>query len=202
MEERIKEGGMEKVLLAVDGSKNSKYALSVFKNLVSPPEEVILLYVERLEGGSLMTDMLGEAEMKTLKESLAGTEHKQKLDARAERVLEFCKRKIEENALTSVKTVIREGAPAEEILKMAREEKVELIVLGYVAGEGVNRFITGNIAREVERKAPVPVLAAKKPGVQESSLWRQAYYAVSITIMVFIFAFALEFVLEKMFLPF
>ena len=37
------------------------------------PEEIILLYVEKLEGSSLMDDMLGEAELSTLREE---REHK------------------------------------------------------------------------------------------------------------------------------
>jgi len=61
---------MKKVLIAVDDTKGSKAVLSVFKNLVRPPQEVLLLHVQRLEGKSLMIDMLGEAELSTLRESL------------------------------------------------------------------------------------------------------------------------------------
>ncbi|MEK7196181.1 MAG: hypothetical protein AAB151_00805, partial [Nitrospirota bacterium] len=71
---------MKKILVAVDDSKGSRSVLSVFKNLVRPPEKVILLHVERLLGGSLMIDMLGEAELSTLRESLKGTEYKEELD--------------------------------------------------------------------------------------------------------------------------
>jgi len=193
---------MEKILLAVDGSKNSKHALSVFKNMVSPPEEVVLLYVERLEGMSLMTDMLGDAELSTLKESLAGTDYKKKLDGKAEKVLAYCKKKLEDNLLTNVKTVIREGNPEEEIIKAAESENVELIVLGYIEAEGLNRFILGHIARQVERRAKVPVLVARKPGMEEASMWRHAYYAVSIAAVVVLMAVALDLIVEKVFPPF
>jgi len=71
---------MKKVLIAVDGTKASKAVLATFNNSVQLPQEVILLHVQRLEGRSLMIDMLGEAEMSTLKESLKDTQHKEELD--------------------------------------------------------------------------------------------------------------------------
>ncbi len=71
---------MNKVLIAVDDTKGSKYVLGVFQNLVRPPQEVLLLHVQRLQGRSLMIDMLSDAELSTLKESLKGTEYKEKLD--------------------------------------------------------------------------------------------------------------------------
>ena len=52
---------MKKVLIAVDDTKGSQAVLSVFHNLVRPPEEVLLLHVERLEGRSMMIDMLSES---------------------------------------------------------------------------------------------------------------------------------------------
>lgn len=194
---------MNKVLVAVDGTKGSKYVVSVFDNLVRPPEEVILLHVERLEGGSLMIDMLGEAELSTLRDELKDTEYKKELDRKAEKVLDHCRRKLEDSGLTSVKTVIRDGIPAEEILKVAKKENVELIILGYSGSKGLNRFISGSVARDVEKKAKVPVLMAKKPAVwDEPSLWRHAYYAVSLATVVVLFVFVLGFILEKVFLPY
>jgi hypothetical protein len=68
----LKGGNNEKGINAVDDTKGSKSVLSVFKNLVRPPEEVVLLHVERLEGKTLMIDMLSECEITTLKESLNG----------------------------------------------------------------------------------------------------------------------------------
>ncbi len=110
---------MKKVLIAVDDTKGSKGVLSVFRNLVRPPEEVVLLHVESLEGKSLMLDMLGEAEMSTLKEMLRGTEHKEALDRKAEKIISFYRRELEDGGLGSVKTLVSEGIPSEEIVKVA-----------------------------------------------------------------------------------
>jgi nucleotide-binding universal stress UspA family protein len=152
---------MKKVLVAVDDTKGSEAVLSVFNNLVRPPEEVILLHVERLEGRSLMIDMLGEAELSTLKEALKDTEYKEKLDRKAETILNHYRKAMENGGLISVKTMVREGIPSEEIAKAAEEENVELVIVGCNGKTGLNRLITGCVSKEVERGSRVPVLVAK-----------------------------------------
>ena len=152
---------MKKVLIAVDDTKGSKAVLSVFKNLVRPPEEVILLHVERLEGRSLMIDMLGDAELSTLRESLKGTEYKEELDRKADRILSYYKKELEDGGLISIKTIIRDGIPSDEILKVAEEENVEFIITGCNEKKGLNRLITGCGSKDVERNANVPVLVAR-----------------------------------------
>ena len=114
---------MKKVLVAVDNPNDSKGILSLLCELVSTPEEVVLLHVEQLEGNSLMTSMLGDAEMSTLKETVKNTEHKEALDRNAEKVLTYCKNKLIHNGLASVRAIVREGDPSEESseLRMMKE---------------------------------------------------------------------------------
>lgn len=152
---------MKKVLIAVDDTKGSKAVLSVFQNLLRPPEEVILVHVEKLEGRSLMIDMLGEAELSTLKESLRGTDYKEELDRKAEKVLNYYKKELENGGLIRIKTVIREGVPADEILRVAEEEEVDLIITGSNGKKGMLRLITGCVSKDVEKSSKVPVLVGK-----------------------------------------
>ena len=157
---------MNKVLIAVDDTKGSKFVLGVFQNLVRPPQEVLLLHVQRLQGRSLMIDMLSDAELSTLKESLKGTEYKEKLDRQTEKILNYYKKEFENAGLFSIRTIIREGIPADEILKVAEEEKVDLIVVGSNGKKGLNRLITGCVSNAVERNATVPVIV-EKPETKE-----------------------------------
>lgn len=194
---------MKKVLLAVSGTKTSKSALSIFNNLVRPPEEVILLHVERLEGRSSMIDMLGEAEVSTLREELKDTEYKKELDRDAEKILNYYKSELENSGMISIKTMITDGIPSEEILKVAKEENVELIILGYSGSKGLTKLIVGSVARDVEKKAKVPVLVAKKPAMlEEASVWRNTFYAISLATVVALFIFVMVTILEKVFLPY
>ena len=152
---------MKKILIAVDETSGSKAVLSVFHNLVRPPEEVLLLHVERLEGKSLMIDMLSDAELSTLKESLKGSEYKEGLDRKAEQILNYFKKELESSGLINVRTIIREGIPADEIIKVAEEQNVDLIIVGDNGKKGLLRLITGCVSKEVEKNATVPVLVGK-----------------------------------------
>lgn len=169
---------MKKVLVAVDNPNDANGVLSLFRELVSTPEEVVLLHVEQLEGNSLMTSMLGDAEMSTLKESLKDTEYKEALDKKAEKVLTYCKTKLENNGLTCVKLMVREGHPSEEILRVADQEGVELIIVGCSGKSRFQRYLTGCASREVEKNAKVPVMIAKGNGCgKHADIWsgREAY---------------------------
>jgi hypothetical protein len=73
---------MKKVLIAVDDTKGTKNAFTMCSDIMSHmrPETIVLVYVEKFEGRSLIDEMLGNAEMSTLKEVLEGTEYKEALD--------------------------------------------------------------------------------------------------------------------------
>lgn len=167
-----------KVLIAVGGTGNSENILAMLQEVVASPKEIVLLHVEQLEGNSLLTGMLGEAEMSTLKESLKGTEHKEALDRKAEKVLAFYRKKIENAGFAGVRTLIREGNPSEEILKAADEEGVDLIVVGCSGKSRLQRYMTGCASKEVEKNAKVTVLISKGNGCgKHAHLWsgREAY---------------------------
>ena len=193
-----KEDVMKKVLIAVDGTKASKAVLATFYNSVQLPQEVILLHVQRLEGRSLMIDMLGEAELSTLKESLKDTEHKAALDSKAQKILTYYRKELEDGGFLNVRTVMRDGHPADEILKVAEQEGVELILLGYSGRNGLNRLIAGSVAKEVEKKAAVPVLVAKRVTMcEEPYSWKDAYTAVTVTTAIMLGMFLLGIILQK-----
>jgi nucleotide-binding universal stress UspA family protein len=189
---------MKKILIAVDDTKGSKNVLSLFQNFVHQPAEVILLHVERLEGRSLIIDMLGEAEMSTLKEMLADTDHKAVLDKRSEQILSFYQNELALDGLSTIKTMRREGIPSEEILKVSDEVGAELIILGQSGKRGIDRFITGTVAQYVEKNTKVPVLVAKRPLMCEETVTRKdAYAAVSVTTAIVLALFLLGFLLQR-----
>ena len=178
---------MDKVLIAVDDKKASEAVIFTFRNLVQRPESAVLVHVMRLEGKSLMIDMLGEAELSTLKDSLKGTEHWASLERKARKTLAHYKSKLEKLGDGKVRTVIREGRPAEEILKVADEEGVDLIILGNGGKKGLDRIIAGSIDSEVRKNAQVPVMTARRTVLcEEPYRWKDAYAAFSaFTIVVF-----------------
>ena len=155
---------MKKILIAVDETKSSLGVLEVFKNQVRPPEEVILVHVQRLLGMSLMGAMLGDAEMSTLKEMVKETELQEELDNKSEKVLSYYKRELENGGLFRIKTVTRAGNVTEEILKVAEEEQVDLMIMGSNGKRGLDRLITGSVTKDVESVTNVPIMVAKAKG--------------------------------------
>ena len=132
---------MKNVLMAIDETAGSKSVLSVYKTMVQEPENVILVHVQRPEGKSLMNDTLSE------------------LGWNSENITSFYKRELENGGSVKVKAMVREGIPSKEILKVAHEEKVDMIIMG--RNSGPRRFFAGCVTKEVERRATVPVLVAK-----------------------------------------
>jgi nucleotide-binding universal stress UspA family protein len=153
---------MNRILIAVDETKGTKNAFSACANFCScmRPECIALVYVEKFEGKSLIDEMLGDAEMATLKEVLKGTEYQNALDRKAQTILSYYKKALEDKGLTGVTTIIKKGHPAEEILKTAREEKADMIIVGS-RGKRTTHLFMGSVSREVANSADIPVLIVK-----------------------------------------
>jgi nucleotide-binding universal stress UspA family protein len=57
--------------------------------------------------------------------------------------------------------VIQEGVPADCIVRLASQLKVDLIAMSTSGRSGLDRILVGSVARAVLRAAPVPVLASR-----------------------------------------
>jgi universal stress protein A len=62
---------------------------------------------------------------------------------------------------TKVETFVREGKPCVEIIKTAKEEDVDLTVMGSHGRSGLQHILIGSVAEKVTRKAPCPVQIVK-----------------------------------------
>ena len=60
-----------------------------------------------------------------------------------------------------VKSVIKAGHPADEILKTADEEDVDMIIIGS-KGKRMSHIFMGSVSREVVNRAEVPVFVIKE----------------------------------------
>jgi hypothetical protein len=74
-------------------------------------------------------------------------------DAQAE-LHAFARKALKEAVPVQVKVAV--GKPAEEILRVACEEKVHLIVMGTHGRTGVRHLLLGSVAEAIARYAPVP----------------------------------------------
>lgn len=159
---------MDSILLAIDDTKGSLAAVELLDNLLGScadngclPKSINLLYVERLEGRSIMDGLLlSTSETETLKESLENTEYKDQQDRKAQKILDYFTDLLRQKGFSGIVPLIRQGHPAEEILKAAQEIETEMIVLGS-RGKRLHNLWMGSISREVANNAPMAVLIAK-----------------------------------------
>lgn len=77
------------------------------------------------------------------------------LQKEGESVLEKARKKGEEMGVV-VKTIIREGMPAHEILEEA--ENHDIVVMGTLGRTGISRLLMGSVAEKVMRHAHCPVM--------------------------------------------
>ena len=61
----------------------------------------------------------------------------------------------------SLRLKVTVGKPPEEILRVAREEVAELIVMGTHGRTGLRHLLLGSVAEEVTRRAPCPVFTVR-----------------------------------------
>jgi len=62
-----------------------------------------------------------------------------------------------------VQSCVVNGTPFAEIIRVAREEQSDIIVLGTHGRSGLQHLLIGSVAERVVRKAPCPVLTVKDP---------------------------------------
>jgi hypothetical protein len=100
---------MKTILIAVDDTKGTKAALAAFTDFCTcfTDAQVVLVYVEKLEGRSLMDEMLGEPELSTLRDAMKETDVKIALDRKAENIFTFYRSALEKAGKTGIRTVLR-----------------------------------------------------------------------------------------------
>jgi universal stress protein A len=149
---------LNKILTPVDFSPNSEKALDYGLRLAQLTQaSVLLLHVFELpefsaclpEASSLQGDYL---EMKTIFDA-AAAKAKERLAEVAHRARE---------AEVEVRTEICQGTPYEEIVKVAKAEGVELIVIATHGFTGFKHFLFGSTAERVVRTGPCPVLVVRE----------------------------------------
>lgn len=72
---------------------------------------------------------------------------------------EFIHKKMQDSRAITSQVII--GIPHVEILKMAQEQGIDMIIMGTHGWTGLEHVIFGSVAGKVVRKAPCPVLTVR-----------------------------------------
>ncbi len=103
-------------------------------------------------------------------EHLHGDEHYMILQITPQEIAEKRKKEADERLnsitkkikkVTKIKTEVREGRAFVEIIKTARKDNIDLIIMGSHGQTGLPHVLIGSVAERVVRKAHCPVLIVK-----------------------------------------
>jgi nucleotide-binding universal stress UspA family protein len=139
---------MQKILVAHDGSKSSDKALkkAVELTLAFNGSLTIIAVVPEL----YLTE-LADQDRNRIADSLT----RETTDT-MERI-----RKSLSGKSIDVKTVVRQGDPAEKIIETAQKMKVDLIITGSHGRHGTKKFLMGSVSGKVVDYSKCPVLVVK-----------------------------------------
>jgi nucleotide-binding universal stress UspA family protein len=139
-----------KILLAADGSEYTKKAAAFLvanEKLAGPEDELLVLHVQSAVPPRVKT-MLGASAVRSYH------------DDEATKVLGPLERFLKRHKL-NFRTMWVVGSPSVEVVRVAKEEKVQMIVMG-THGHGVfGRALMGSVAQSVVSECDIPVLLVK-----------------------------------------
>jgi len=137
-----------KILVPVDGSAYSLKAVETACDLIKskPPASLVLvsvgMQVPELEEGQYIAE---------------------KMKALAERALDQAKSLAQEKGVAPEVLLATGVSPADEIVKVAKDVKADMIVIGSRGLAGKTRFFLGSTASKVVTYSPCSVLVVKTP---------------------------------------
>ena len=153
---------IKRILVPLDGSMRAEQALRIVNDLAlwQQIELVLLRVTERevvpmpayLGGMAIQADIASTARKKHTEEYITGVEGRQRA------------------LIKEVKSIVGDGDPAEVIVKTAKEEEVDLVVM-VTHGYGLfERLMIGSVTEKVVRLAPCPVFAIRDEHLPENIL--------------------------------
>ncbi|HEY2603200.1 MAG TPA: universal stress protein [Thermoleophilaceae bacterium] len=145
------------ILVAIDGSKESKLALA----------DAIDLALE--SNAKLTIAHVCTAPPSVIRTSAAGALAAAELPAYHEKVLREAVESVPRELPVTTLLLDGRGAPAHEIVKAAREYEHDLIVIGSRGRSRATAALLGSVSHEVLHESPVPVLVVHASGRYRSS---------------------------------
>lgn len=139
---------MQKILVAHDGSKSSDKALKKAVELAinSNASLTVISVVPEL----YLTEFSEEDRNRITKT----------LEEETRQTMEKIRKSLAGKSI-EVKTIIRQGDPAEKILETAQKMKVDLIVTGSHGRHGAKKFLLGSVSSKVIDYSKCPVMVVK-----------------------------------------
>lgn len=146
-----------RILLATDGSQDSKMAVTFLKKLNLPKSSqlTIIHVVESHRALTTAAWFTGHMDATQMAEDMKRT-----LEQAGKQLLRETQQGLSKKKL-GVAPLLTHGHAAEEILKEAKRSRADLIVVGSKGLTGLRRFLLGSVADKVTRHASCSVLVVR-----------------------------------------
>lgn len=150
---------LKTILVPIDLSEHSFEAVEYACSLISGNEaQIYLIHVIPIQQGLSfpVVDQHSESALRDFEETSQA------------QIETFIRKKVtcSKNAVR----VIRRGEAFREIIKFAKDEKIDLIVMATHGRTGLAHVLMGSVAEKVVRYSPVPVLTVKPQLIREALL--------------------------------
>ena len=141
---------IKRVMIATDGSDTSKKAAVIGIDIARRANgTVTAVYVMDI---SRLSHLPGYATLPGLKEKILAL-----IQDEGRQAIEFVQDRAQVMSVPCNK-IIAQGNPGEELLKAAREQEADLLVMGKIGRTAVEKFLLGSVAEKVVRNSKIPVL--------------------------------------------
>jgi nucleotide-binding universal stress UspA family protein len=148
-----------KILVAIDGSEHADKALDFALDLAEKYSATITL-VNVFQAPMFSYPIVGYLAEPAYPDTWE--DFFKEIKAANEKILsKALKRAKELKPDLKISTVLKEGRPADEIVKTAKEENFDLIVMGHRGLGRVKEFFLGSVSDRVADEAHCPVLIVK-----------------------------------------
>jgi len=156
---------LNRVLAPTDFSRFSGFALEWAANLAETLQaELILLHVIPEEEGKIIEEVIGEGAAVQIPVGIRQNVLKERQKKFQEQIDVVLPRSMRDSL--KVEEILRIGVPFLEIIKVAKEKDVDLIVMGTHGRTGLTHVLIGSVAEKVVHHAHCPVLTIKHPQYQ------------------------------------
>jgi len=143
-----------KVLIAMDGSKHSEYALNYYKENVSKEsDDVILVYAA--EHGKLASQPVFSTDPAFLAKMCGEEEDEVK------KLVEKFTKMLTDRGMKGRVLRVSANTPGEAVIKTAEEQKVDMVITGTRGLGKLRRTILGSVSQYIVHHAHVPVLICR-----------------------------------------
>jgi nucleotide-binding universal stress UspA family protein len=153
----------KKIMIATDGSDCSKQAVDKgieFARLSGGT--VYAVYVvstvefSAVDGGDYLSSIGMNPYLGSIYEAMYDAMKKQ-----GQQAVNYVKGLGEKKGV-NVETVLLEGHPADELIKYAEEEKMDIVIMGTIGKTGLDRLLLGSVTGNLVRHSKVPVMVIRE----------------------------------------